>query len=318
MAYSMNILGKKAIKGLVPPGQPLNDIAGTSAIQGLQNVPVVSTPAPSSLGPGMTANMPLQLASLQDARAGELEDRVANDPADARSRALLGLVHSDMSNDPFTGDAARANTMGIEQRRQSAIEQGYSGSDPIQEANAAARAQEQYKVDAPVRAQEAAGKLDIERQRVANQGTKDVADSKAAQAQNFLEMLQQMPQGGGGMSGVTVPNGGGHVSFARPSTVPSALASEVTKARMAYEQAKQKGDAGSIQVAQTTLNQSVQNALAREPASSDVKDFVTHMMLNPQYNSKSLDDVINETQQSDITQDEHDQIQELLNRYRGF
>lgn len=101
-----------AAQGMKVPGRP-DPTAALAEFLGLHqgDDPSTSTHIDAN---GYSADPALQLASLRDARKGELEDRLINDRStgDAgdgiRAKSFLDLLSADQSSDPYTGDAARA------------------------------------------------------------------------------------------------------------------------------------------------------------------------------------------------------------------
>lgn len=156
----------------------------------------------------------------------------------------------------------------------------------------AARQMEMYKIGGPERAAGIAGQADIEQQREASRGNLAVTQSKGAQAQSFLDMMNQARISGADVSRWSAP-GVGSVSYAQDKPVPTGLLTQATAAYNNYVNAKSNAWFGSdadeeLAVYKSTLGQ----ALGMDGSIPDaVKPDIMQMLTDPELMELSVNDL---------------------------
>lgn len=214
--------------------------------------------------------------------------------------------------------------------------QGRQYASPQAAQAATARQMEQDKINAPIRSAEAAAQAEIEKQRLASEGAKDVAKIQAESIAQQYANLQAALAGGNAdaIKSFTLPKGGGSVSYQSPtgqSGINVQLAKQVTAARQAYEDAKAKqGFLGhffgvpdsNIDKAQATYQQAVGQLFANSGYDQDVQDLATHIFTDPNLNSmnveQALPHIVDENDQPvNVSPEQMHQIQQLLQYARG-
>lgn len=286
-----------------------------AALQGLRT-------ASNYTKPGLPDYDPNQLYQLQSQRAGELEDRAAGaigagDTNDlARIKALLGPLNRDISEGPIAQQ--RGEVAEQEAGRQKALQAGFTGSNPMAEQAAYGRQQEQAKINAPIRAQEVQSQGELAKQQEANKGALAVQESRGAQSQNFLDMLNNANLSG--LSHVSANPQSGAVSFTQTPAqkLSPATMNRLTTARSQYEAAKggvNFFNQSAADPAKAQYQQAQQSALQEYPASSqEVKQFVQDAISDPDADALSADEVI---QGHNMTPEEQAETRQILIFLRG-
>ena len=295
------------------------------ASAGASQIPSMKRPSAaqglSELGAGMSANVPIALRGLQEQRQGELEDRIDSGAGivdTSREKAFLGRLNNDISESPYTGDAEQNRVESIRGLQQQAQLQGFESP---QVASEYGRAQERRKLEIPVEAQRAAGQQDVLKQQEANKGALAIQESKGGQAENFLNMLNQTRASGGDVSHVTLPGGGGSVSYASGGNkiVPPALTTQLQKARQAYESSGGWFDftQGAKKAA---LDQAIASVMNAHHAQPGIKDLVRSIAGNPRKSNLPADQLLSQIQPEDgsaMTPAEIQEFKDLLGIIRG-
>ena len=276
------------------------------------------TPDPSegnAVRSGLGANDPMELLRLREQRQGELQNSLTSgvqDQYQATQLNRLGQVNTDIADDPFTGENERARTGAI----QGLVSQAQLGGFDSPQAQAQyARQQEERKLNMPAEVARVQGGFDIGKQEAANRGALDVQESRGAQSQNFLEMLNNARMSGANVSGVTLPQTGGSVRFQTEQQIPPALSNAVTAARGKYEQAKGLFSSGAAEKAQ--LDQAIQAALMRYPADSALKEAAFKWGNAPELSRMTLPEILQVLGETEITPEETAQLREMLTIVRG-
>ena len=318
-------------------GAPSPQSPSAPAFQGLQaalNPPPVERfahPDAGEFGRASTANAPLELARLRHGQRQEQEERLFNalrahggatgaGPLDASGdiqalQGLLGSTKEAIAADPYTGEAAQAQTAAFDEATRQAQMQGYASP---QEAYRAAQEAERYKQDVPIRAAQAAGGLDIERQKIASQGAIDVAKENAAAIQANQNFLQQL-QGLGGANVRSFAPKTGAVSFGAEPRVANPILDAVTNARRQYEQALQEFTPfTSPEInAKSALDAAIASALSQHPADPTLKDFAQMIANTPEYANMALPQILETEGEDQLTPQEINWLQQLVYITRG-
>ena len=220
-----------------------------------------------------------------------------------------------MAADPYTGEAAQAQTAAVEEATRQAQMQGYASP---QEAYQAAQEAERYKQDVPIRAAQATGGFDIERQKIASQGALDVAKENAAAIQANQNFLQQI-QGLGGANVRSFAPKTGAVSFGAESRVATPVLDAVTNARRQYEQAMQEFAPFTApeQDAKLALDAAIASALSQHPADPTLKDFAQMIANTPEYASMAIPQILEAEGEDQLTPQEINWLQQLVYITRG-
>lgn len=298
---------------------------GAPALKGLQDQsPVMPKPTPAeglaAIG-GMQSNTPLGLLGLQEQRRSELDDpRFYDNP---RVAGLKASLDTDIAANPITQQ--RPEVEAINRANQGALMAGFhggAGQNPAQEAAEAGRQFETAKMRVPLDVANISGAADVAKQQEANKGALAVTEAKGAQAQNFLDMLNQARMSGADVKGISMP-GGGSVSYQTPAAVPPGLLHDVTLTRAALEKAKGAinlfgTNNANIAAMEAANKQAIASALSRHPAAPHIKQFVQGVLNDPVAAKLSLDDILQQQGETDITPEDKQMAQELLNAFRGF
>ena len=256
----------------------------------------------------------LQERQFGAARTGDRNEAAA-------LQGLMGQADERIAENPLTRQAAEVDA--FRQRRQGAVEQGFGGEvDPIQAMNRYERGIAERKLGVAERVAGIGAGGELAKQEAANRGALAVTESKGAQAQSFLDLMNQASMSGRQVGGITIPGGGGSVRFAPEQQVPPGLLQTVTGARQRLEAEKNKAEwfnknTEGIQAAQVTLNQAIANALSRDPAPPNLKEYVYAIIQDPTAANHSLDDILRLKGETDVTPEERNMMQQLLTTYRG-
>ena len=248
------------------------------------------------------------------ARAGDRNEAAA-------LQGLIGQADESIAENPLTRQAAEVDA--FRQRRQGAIEQGFGGEvDPIQAMNQYQRGIEARKLGVQERVAGIGAGGELAKQEAANRGALAVTESKGAQAQTFMDLMNQARMSGAQVGGYTLPGGQGSVRFAPEQQVPPGLLQTVTGARQRLLAEQQKAgmfdkNLPGISAATTVLNQAIANALSRDPAPDNLKEYVYTIINDPNADRYSLDDILRLKGETDITPEERNAMQQLLVTYRG-
>lgn len=268
---------------------------------------------------------PSQLYQLQSQRAGELEDRAAGaigagDTQDlARIKALLGPLNRDISEGPIAQQ--RVEQQGIEDARSKALQAGFGGSNPTGEQAAYGRRMEAEKINAPVRAAEVQSQGELAKQQEASRGALAVQESRGAQSQNFLDMLQGANMSGLTHIGVNPQSGSVSMTQTPQKNISPATMNRLTQARGQFETAKGNVNifnSGAADAAKAQYQQAQQSALQEMPTSTqEIKQYVQGILSDPGAENLSLDEILQATGQVDITPEEKAEMQQILTFVRG-
>lgn len=195
-------------------------------------------------------------------------------------------------------------------------EAGLGGFASPMEAAEAARAAEAFKVEAPVRAQDVAGKYDVEAERIRSGGALDVAREKASQYEGLLNMFNAATQGGQDVSRFSLP-GGGSMSFRGQEQIPVAIQRDVTAAKENLARVRQQWSFGSgtETVASDQLKAALSTALASVPIDPADKSALLDAFLDPENAGRSLDEIFDVSQ---MTPDELRIITNFVTLVGGF
>lgn len=274
-----------------------------------------------------------ELYRLQDTRKGELDDRIAatiraeGDQSNEVKglKAYAGILDKDISENPIARgiDFDRE----IEDANNAARKLGFGGdpSSPLSQASAYTRELESRKANAPLDVARINAQGDIEKQRIASQGLLDISNSKTEQAQNFMEMLQQL----GGLQGlrsVTVPNAGGSVGFQPEPKEQSQYFRDLTNnsarlanaEKVAAERWTQAGAEKDLAGPQAAYKQSLAQALSQLNLDPDMELFVSGIMQDKNYRTMPLDNILEKMGYGDMPDDHRYAIAHALLRLRGF
>lgn len=182
-----------------------------------------------------------------------------------------------------------------------AAQQGGFGSVP--EAEAEAREAETYKVNAPVRAQEAAGRADIEKQRLAGETAKDVANIQQSGIASRYGAMQDLLQGGGFGNLRSMNPSTGSFSLSPTPQIPSPILNAVTAARQTLAKAVQNkpliGGGAAIATAQDQVRAAIDTALSVYRIDDpEAKQEIQAALIDPANRGKKIEEVFDVSQMS--------------------
>lgn len=282
----------------------------------------------------------------------ELKDRVfANQRAQAASpdaqtagqyggevtalKNMLGSTEQDIADSPITAQIADTNAQ--TSRMHAAQEQGFGGSNPLQEQALYAKKQAETKLNQPTEIARMQGEADLAKQQEASRGALGVAQEQSKGGldiqRNFADLQRSLsgnPGGQGAPQSFTLPGrtGGGSMNFGSqtshiPKAVPPAVTQAITVARRNYEAAKQGegmfSGGGASTAAKAALDQAIAAGIYNYPASDPAhKQFIQAILNDPQASKLGLDQVLQMKGETDLTPEEHDELQDMLNLFRGF
>lgn len=306
---------------------------------------------------GLRANEPLDAYLLQKQRQSELEDRVGRAERNGvtslqetqtnpygvwnNAHTALQQVGDDLARSPVGPASAQAQEVASSRASdQAAIAAGFGGDrnimrgsrgygnvgdgfSPTQRANEAGRAAAQYKVDVPVRAAEAAGATDVQKQGLANQGALGVQQEITSREKNN-PLLRLLDNGidPSKLKGVTIPHAGG-VTFqstgAGGTKIPAPILTQIAAGRAAVQSKGEKGmfGMGGPTPEKTQLDQSIANALTYVNAAPEIHEFAKGVADDPTLKDMSLDDILAHTGEDSLTPEEKAAVQDYLYIYRG-
>jgi hypothetical protein len=266
----------------------------------------------------------------------------------AAMKNLLSSYQQDIDESPITQGIAEADK--YRQGERQAILSGYQGGqsqgqpyqNPIQQQQQAASAMESAKINAPVEAAKAKSAGDLAAQEAQSQGLRDVAKINSDSLASQYAALQNALQGGNSaaISGITMPKGGGHVSFQTPaqqaagSTVPPQLMRDITTTRYNLQKAgPSKGnfltDMFGVKMGATpekvAYDQSVAAGLQSLPnVDQGLKDLATFVGENPDLDALSAEQLMQHPKVqgafdlTGATAEELQQLNQLLYIVRGM
>lgn len=296
-----NLLALESLKRL---GQGVN-----TAVPGSAN-PYDEDPNISRIYGGID---PIALEGLRSQRLGEMKRNIdlSKQPG---SRMTTGATPYDVADlegeiagSPYTGAAEEARVTDTANRYRAAQLQGF---DSPQAAAEAGRQMEMQKLAGPERVAKIGAEADIEKQRIAAQAQRDVAESKAAQQQTFFDMLMGAGRGGMDISHVTAPGGGGF-TFNKPTTPSAQTTGRLVAARKAMEQSGPTTGWGQVKQffggtptptpEKTAYDALLGQTIAGVDAPEEHKQVVLKWLSDPATMNKPLEDLI-DVQNSDPTQ----------------
>ncbi len=181
------------------------------------------------------------------------------------------------------------------------------------EAAAAERQMEMYKLGGPERVAGIQSAADLEKARLTGEYGLAGIESKGAQTQNFLDMLNQSRMSGADVSHLTIPGGGG-VSFRQEQQIPTPLLTQVTAARNAYESAKKTSWFTEPTQQKSVYDLAVSQALGAAPISMGSKQELIQMLTSPDLMNEPLGNL----DLSDFSPEQQQEITETLLKVRGF
>ena len=195
------------------------------------------------------------------------------------------------------------------------------GFQTPQEAAAADRAMKMYEIEAPVRAQEAGGRADIERQRLAGESAQEVESMRQAGFENRYGAMQDLLQTGnlGGSVRSFNPQSGA-MSFGADRPIGNTILDAVTNARRIFEQASQSKMpwmSGNVAEAKAALDAAVASAFSQHPAPAEIKQFAYDIADNPNYKGMPLQQILELEGEDALTPQEINYLQNLLLIARG-
>lgn len=303
----------------------------------------------------------VQRIQLAQQREDELKDRlIANQRAQAASagiqdpgqaarsgaqyggevtalKNLLGDTQQDIQENPIT--AQRAQVEDITNRQRGAMEQGFGGTNPIQEQALYAKKQAETKLQQPMDIARLNAEGDLAKQQEASRGALGVAQEQSRGGldiqRNFTDFQRSLTgqsgtPGQGLPQSVTMPGryGGGTINMGAassrlPKPVPPAITQAITVARRNYETAKQNegmfSGGGASQAAKAALDQAIAAGIYNYPVSDPAhKQFVQAILNDPQAAQLPLDQILQMKGETDVTPDEMAELQDMLNLFRGF
>lgn len=275
----------------------------------------------------MFANQRAQAASTNATQAGQYGGEVV------ALRNMLGSTEQDIADSPITAQIADTNAQ--TGRMRAAQEQGFGGSNPIQEQALYAKKQAETKLNQPTDIARIQGEADLAKQQEASRGALGVAQEQSKGGldiqRNFADLQRSLSgTGGGSPQSFTLPGrtGGGSMNFGSstshiPKPVPPAVTQAITVARRNYEAAKQAegmfSGGGATQAAKAALDQAVAAGIYNYPTNEQAhKQFIQAILNDPQASQLGLDQILQMKGETDVTPEEHDELQDMLNLFRGF
>ena len=271
-------------------------------------------------GPGNIEHDPASAAYIgkTDLRS-ELEGRLFNAQRGgdvntaAALKGLIGSTEQDITENPVAQDIAA--------RRAGFSNVGPSG--PAEQAAIYHRAEEAAKTRMPLDVAKATAAGGLAEAEVKARSAREVAELGAKPYDKLFGLL-----GGGGGVGQGL-NPGDTLSIAgvgsahrgmpvKPQVAISpTTGSQIGKAR--EEEFNARGYFGGVNEAKKAhLDQLISTAISNSPASQHAKLFVQQAIAHPKLSKLSLDDILTATGETDLTQEEKDELQLLLNSVRGY
>jgi hypothetical protein len=325
------IINQSRVSNFTPPTQKTTSSPGPVPPMGvLSSMPRGALDAPDDALAalrGMGANQGLQLAGLQEGRASEmkrnldLQQRFPDQIWTGATPSDVSSLERDIKQNPYSSQNAAARQFEDIARQREAQAGGFKSP---QEAAAAQRQMEMYKLQGPERVAGIEQQGGLERQREASRGALAVSESKGAQQENFWDTMARMRAAGiTDVSRVSAP-GGGSVSFQAPQQTPPVLLNQITAARSALEAAKSKQSVfpwmqDLVGPAQKAFDQTVVNAFSRTGAPPDIQEWVRAVISNPKTANMPLDQLLSDPNYIEGTPNEVDLhwINQLLSLARG-
>src|SRR3990167_8082603 len=283
-----------------------------SAVNALQRY----TPDPSegnAIRTGLGANNPLELTALREQRQEELERSIAQGGefgGPGRQQAYLGDLSQEMAADPYTGVAERGRVGAI----QGLVEQAQLGGFDSPQAMAQyGRQQEERKIGMPAEQAKVGGAYDVQQQQEASRGALAVQESKGAQAENFMEMMNRARMSGADVSRMSIP-GVGAVTMTPQQRLPHAITNRLTTAQMRFDR---YGDAmGAV----GELNAAKAAVLNEHPANPRVKALAQQIAADPNGVLQPFNVIRQKIQtmgNTDVSEQDFNDLNEILGYLRG-
>lgn len=239
----------------------------------------------------------------------EFEDRAVRAVRAGDAREVAGLKAAMGFNQAHLDDSdigrQQASIQADEAANQQALREGFmydtgrgSSRTPSQLKGEYIRGQEAAKISSPERVAKAQGEADIQKQREANEGAKevegirqkgqyDIANLGREQYQAIFDMLQGNPGAARDLKGVQLPgrySGGGitlQSDSAGSNEMPAQLLTDFTNKRYLAEQAGVRNIFGNTSPAGRALEQSGLAILQRHKATPEIKEVVRGILSDP-------------------------------------
>jgi hypothetical protein len=287
-----------------------------AAVSGLMKAQPVSPEDTSSALAGFRARQgddpnlkwhAMKEAEKSDIETGLTNPFIMNNPAKVASlRTQLGQVEGDLNDPTDFINRMRAMSMGTESAQHVA---GLSGFPSPQAGAAYQRQMEQEKTRMPLEVAKTTGEYGLKEAQERGRSAAEVANITQG---GKYDLIQSMLQGSGGglppgLSHISLPGGGG-ITAARQSQIPTQLEENVQVARTAL--ANGRGN-------QATLDQAIANALSRHPADQALKQFAHDVTSDPRTANLPMEQILIDTGQTDLTPQEKNDFYTLLSIIRG-
>ena len=308
------------------PWETEQDFVNTAPVQGLQAAAPAASPAITPQGGDITkspmqANWPIELQGLQEKRKSEAEDVLASGgdaSGTGKFQSNIASLGRDIEGSPFTGAVPHAQQRAFEALQQQATLGGFASP---QEMKAYEQKQEQAKMNVPIEAQRVLGQQNLAQEQEKQRGGLAIQESMGAQAQNFMDMLQQARLGGEPSRNLNRlslnPSGAISVGF-EPSQRPSStILKSVQTAREKYLTARGLGIFTNAPAEKASLDQAIQSGVQQHHAEQGIKEAALKWANNPAYANMTAADIAQRLGETDLTPAEIADLDELIHMIRG-